>query len=221
MAFELDHIFFFVPDAMEEAARFVAFGLTEGPPNVHPGQGTSCRRFFLANAYLELLWVSDPAQAQSQSTRRTRLWDRWVGRPKGACPFGLAFRPGSHQQSTPPFSGWPYRTQYLPDGWTLHVGSNADTLTEPMLIYLPFGRRPATQPILSSLQHRADLHEITRVELASPHTDELSPAMKALADAHLLKIRAAPEYLIEVGFDFERRAQTQDFRPLLPLVFHL
>jgi hypothetical protein len=33
--------------------------LTEGTPNIHPGQGTANRRFFFRNAMLELLWVND------------------------------------------------------------------------------------------------------------------------------------------------------------------
>jgi hypothetical protein len=38
-----------------EAERIAAFGLCEGPSNVHPGQGTANRRFFFRNAMLELL----------------------------------------------------------------------------------------------------------------------------------------------------------------------
>jgi hypothetical protein len=58
---ELDHIYCLCPAEAEVAARALArIGLTEGSRNSHPGQGTACRRFFFENAYLELLWVSDP-----------------------------------------------------------------------------------------------------------------------------------------------------------------
>jgi hypothetical protein len=46
-----------------EVELFAAFGLTEGAPNTHPGQGTACRRFFFRNAYLELVRGHDPAGA--------------------------------------------------------------------------------------------------------------------------------------------------------------
>jgi len=50
MAIELDHLFICVSIRAPEADRLAAFGLTEGTPNTHPGQGTACRRFFLGKA---------------------------------------------------------------------------------------------------------------------------------------------------------------------------
>src|SRR5260221_1639892 len=77
---ELDHIFICTSVGAPEAARLAALGLTEGGGNSHTGQGTANRRFFFHNAYLELLWVHDAAEAKSEPSRRTRLWDRWSGR---------------------------------------------------------------------------------------------------------------------------------------------
>ena len=42
----------------DEGRAVAAFGLSEGTPNVHPGQGTACRRFFFraeqsVHAYLK------------------------------------------------------------------------------------------------------------------------------------------------------------------------
>src|SRR6266567_1042943 len=88
MASEFDHVFICVSVSGEEASTLAAFGLTEGTPNVHPGQGTACRRFFFANAYLELLWVSNAADAQSETIQPTHLYERWARRASGACPFG-------------------------------------------------------------------------------------------------------------------------------------
>jgi Glyoxalase-like domain len=106
MSIELDHVF--ICCSADAATGLTAFGLTEGAGNVHPGQGTSCRRFFFHNAYLELLWVSDPSEAQSETTRPTCLWERWTGRDEGACPFGLGFRPGPGDDHKAPFATWEY-----------------------------------------------------------------------------------------------------------------
>ena len=46
MSFELDHVFLWTALDVPEADLLVDFGLTEGPSNVHPGQGTANRRFF-------------------------------------------------------------------------------------------------------------------------------------------------------------------------------
>jgi hypothetical protein len=114
MAAELDHLFICVSRGAAEASALAAFGLNEGKPNVHPGQGTACRRFFFRNGYIELLWVSNEAEAQSEAIRPTHLWERWVGRGSGSCPFGIGFRPGAHQVASPPFPAWEYRPPYLP-----------------------------------------------------------------------------------------------------------
>src|SRR5262245_10672891 len=91
--FELDHLFVWASLGGPEADRLVAFGLTEGEPNTHPGQGTACRRFFFRNAYLEIPWVHDPIEAQAEVIRPTGLWPRWSGRSTNTSPFGLCLRP--------------------------------------------------------------------------------------------------------------------------------
>jgi hypothetical protein len=47
----------------------VKFGLLEGSSNAHPGQGTANRRFFFDNFMLELLWVTNPAEARTWESR--------------------------------------------------------------------------------------------------------------------------------------------------------
>ena len=94
MAVELDHVFVCASVGAPEADLLRALGLSDGQPNRHPGQGTACRRFFFANAYLELLWVENPAEAQGEVARPLRLWERWSQRRQGTCPFGVVFRPG-------------------------------------------------------------------------------------------------------------------------------
>jgi hypothetical protein len=76
MEIELDHLFVCTAPGAPEAEKLVQFGLHEGPPNQHPSQGTACRRFSFANAMIELFWVSDASEAQSQNSRRTLLWER-------------------------------------------------------------------------------------------------------------------------------------------------
>ena len=110
MAFELDHGFIFTPINAPEAEQLKAFGLSEGSPNTHPGQGTANRRFFFENFMVELLWVSDPVAVQSEVIQPMHLWERWWGREGAACPFGICLRP-SHS---------PHRRFALP-----HLGLSA------------------------------------------------------------------------------------------------
>src|ERR1700759_3284416 len=87
--YEIDHVFICTSAGGSEADQLVAFGLTEGSRNHHPGQGTANRRFFFENAMLELLWVEDAEEARSEAVRRLALWERWSQRNLGASPFGI------------------------------------------------------------------------------------------------------------------------------------
>jgi hypothetical protein len=220
MASELDHIFICVSRGAEEASALAACGLNEGKPNVHPGQGTACRRFSFRNGYIELLWVSNESEAKSEAIHPTRLWERWAGRGSGSCPFGFGFRPRANDVASPPFPAWEYRPPYLPGPWGFQVATNAAVLTEPMLFYLPFLQRPDARPSTDrqKAEHGAGLREITRVEMLSPSTNSLSPALTAVVSAGLVRMRRAKEYLVEVGFDGESQGRVADCRPALPLV---
>jgi hypothetical protein len=149
MPLELDHIFIMCDVDAPEATALTTVGLVEGPPNVHPGQGTACRRFAFPQQYLELVWVADATEAQND---RTRLWERWSLRRRGACPFGLVFRIDGG--TTVPFPTWSYRPRYLPAGVSLEMA--ADTpIREPEFFVLPPGSRRTDRPRqLANPRHR-------------------------------------------------------------------
>jgi hypothetical protein len=61
---------------------------------------------------LELLWICDREEAQSEPIRRTRLWERSASRHNGACPFGICLRPAKGSEDTVAFSSWAYHPPY-------------------------------------------------------------------------------------------------------------
>jgi len=222
MSFNFDHVFICTSIGAAEGAGLLAnFGLTEGLPNTHPGQGTACRRFLFSNAYIELLWVENPAEAQSTSIKPTRLWERWKGRARDACPFGFGFRPGGENTGNPPFRSWEYRPAFLPAPLALQVAANSSTITEPMLFFLPFAQRKdrSSDPPQALPGRPPGLRNITRLELTIPQVEELSPEMQSLIAIAMLQVRGGSEYLLELGVDGEPLDQKADFRPALPLVF--
>jgi hypothetical protein len=216
MSAELDHIFVCCAVGAPEADVLIQRGLLEGSPNDHPGQGTANRRFFFSNAYLELVWVNDPVEAQSEAVLPTQLWERWNRRAEGACPFGIVFRPRSDSTAEAPFRTWSYRPSYLPSGLSIEVGHDM-ALTEPQLFYLPFARHrdpTGRQPT----SHPAGIDRITRVSVTIPHEHEPSETLARALDAGLLTLRSGSDYLIELGFEGTRTASL-DLRPDLPLSF--
>jgi len=71
---EIDHIFIFSKNDGKEADKLVEFGLTEGSNRIHPGQGTTNRKFYFENFFLEVLWVIDETEIRSDLTSKTKLW---------------------------------------------------------------------------------------------------------------------------------------------------
>ena len=220
MSYEFDHLFICTDRNAPAGELLVSAGLLEGSSNIHPGQGTANRRFFFHNAMLELLWVHSAEEAQSESIARTHLWERWANRTTGACPFGICLRSVSGDRTNTAFNSWAYRPPYLPDTLSIAVGTNSDNLQEPLLFQTPFGKRPdrfAAQK-RQPLKHPLNVHEITRVEFASPVTDRPSLELQAAIDTQQIELRVGNEYCMELGFDGEQQGWQQDFRPHLPLL---
>lgn len=219
MTFELDHIFICVTEGAPEAELLIDFGLTEGEPNTHPGQGTSNRRFFFHNAMLELLWISNPDEAKSDMTRPTRLWDRWESRGQKASPFGLCLRPIQRGIRNSTFKGWEYKPAYLPEHLSIFIGENSAKLNEPMIFCSPFGERPDAGGNDQPLEHLSGFREVSSLCVKSPAFDSMSDTLKSLREIKELTFETADEHVMEVGFDGEETGKSISFQPQLPLVF--
>jgi hypothetical protein len=216
MQIELDHLFVRAAPGAPEAEKLVQFGLHEGPPNQHLGQGTACRRFSFANAMIELFWVSNASEAQRQSTRRTLLWERWSGRQSSASPFGICVRPVDPQHTGSPFPAWEYRPAYLPDALSMQVGEAG--IEEPMWVYLSFMRRAQRERWFT--EHPIGVREITRLILTTPMPLRSSVSQKIIENG-VLEARTGAPSLLEIEFDSHRRKEHVDFRPHLPVIFQL
>jgi len=215
MRIELDHLFICTAQGAPEAEKLLEYGLREGPPNEHPGQGTACRRFAFRNAMIELFWVSNAKEAQSQITRRTLLWERWSGREKNASPFGICLRPANPQATELPFPGWGYRPVYLPAPLSMHIGDAG--IDEPMWIYLSFMRRKQREQWFAA--HPAGIREITGLTLTTP-SPLRSAASQTIVESGVFATKMGATPLLEIEFDGKRRNEVVDFRPDLPVVFH-
>ena len=208
----IDHVFICTAVGAPAADALVAFGLTEGTPNRHPGQGTANRRFFFENGMLELLWVENAGEAQSEQTRAMRLWERWSETCRGASPFGIILRRAPGSEEPCPFPSWEYRPATMPE-LVLRVASET-ALSEPLWCFfddLPTHRR--RQPI----GHPAGLSRITRVGLVCPGLGEAS-VTAAMAERNVIVLQPGDEHLLDLEFNGRQSGDQKDFRPGLPLV---
>jgi len=174
MAAVVDHVFICTTIGAPEADGLRRFGVVEGSSNQHPGQGTACRRFFFRNAMVEFLWVENAAEARSDQTRRTKLWERWSGDRRITSPFGIILRPAPGTQAACPFASWEYSPPSMP-GLTLHI-AEASGLEEPMWCFIESGSPPVEAPPdrRQTLEHPAGLREITAVRIVCPLIEHTS-----------------------------------------------
>jgi len=208
---QIDHLFIRVKPGGAEAEALRAFGLIEGAGNVHPGQGTANRRFFFANAFIELLWIADEAEVHSAQTRPTMLHERLSD--GAASPFGICFRP-AHSAEGPAFATFDYAPSYLPPGMRIGIAANAP-LSEPMWFFVATGKAPEAWPVerRQPLQPAHGLTNISGLKLTA--TAPLSPAARASG----IEFTPGSAHLLEISFDNEKRGLTKDFRPVLPIIF--
>jgi hypothetical protein len=214
MRAELNHVFVCTAVGGPEAEELARFGLREGPPNRHSGQGTASRRFAFTNAMIELVWVDDAEEAQSECARRTQLWERWSGRAGKASPFGICVRPVDAHSLKSPFPAWQYRPSYLPDPLVMHLGEAG--VEEPMWVYLGFMRRSDREH--QFVEHPIGIREITHLTLTTP-VPLRSTASQSMVQNGILSSHDGSEYLLEIEFDGSGRKEIADFRPHLPIVF--
>jgi hypothetical protein len=218
IAFELDHLFVFTNVGAPEADRLVSLGLTEGSRNVHPGQGTANRRFFFRNAMLELLWVSDEQEAQSEPIARTRLWERSQWRRTGASPFGICLRSSDGETAALPFETWSHRPPYLPTGIEIAVAASTSP-GEPMLFAISFGGQPDAAPPdrREPIEHPLGVREITDVRVTLTGDGPFTPSLHAAQQLGIASFVRDRDHLMEVTFDNASRGEAADLRPRLPL----
>ena len=197
MTRSIDHIFVCSAFGAPEAQALIDAGFVEGSSNIHPGQGTSNRRFFFEQGFLELLWVHDEGEARSALTAQTRLWERWSQRGQQANPFGICFSWPSVSVQPLPFKTWPYQPAYLPSDKRIYFADNV-ALSEPELFALSWPQSLASADAQPKA-HSSPLKAMRAVSVGLVDVDNLSAPMRAARDAGLIRIHqsSAPELLIE------------------------
>lgn len=218
MKVELDHVFIFVSQGAPEAKRLIDIGFREGSGRSHPGQGTSNRRFFFKNVYLELIWVRDVEEVRSQS--RTMLWERSLWKQNNFSPFGMGFRIISQDNETLSINTWDYKPPYIPKETSIKIVDNKKRYCkEPMFFFVPSGISPDSSPEFSKdwLKHKDNIGEITSVRVVSPNAENLSPAAKWFQNLGLISMKKGNIHLMELRFDKAKRDKFIDLQPDLPL----
>ncbi len=219
---EVDHVFIMTSSPEAAAERLQQFGLTEGASNVHPGQGTACRRFFFHNAYLELAWVIQEEEMRHPEVAGTKLWERAHYQETQYAPFGICFRKSPFDDQQAPLwpDNWRYKPSYLPTGQYANVAGNLNEKAEPMLFEMPFHQiKPEDYPeeIKQPLHHPRNFHSMTKVILQLPDPDHLSPSLQKVIMESTVEVEKSHGPAIRIEFDHGIKKERESFSPWLPL----
>lgn len=218
MTIHVDHLFICTATGAPEAELLLDAGVTEGSPNIHPGQGTANKRFFFENGYLELLWVSDEAESRSPLAAPTRLWERWIKRGESTSPFGICLSSQVGVNGHLPFSTWRYKPDYLPQGRQI-LFADGLSLAEPEIFVLdwPHLWSPGTEPT----EHASGLQRIRSVSIGLSRPDSVSDTLSAAVDAGFFKIHKSDSHELIVDFTANRETEIRVPELALKLRGHL
>lgn len=206
----IDHIFIFTDDNGKVADDLVAFGLTEGNNRVHRGQGTTNRKFYFDNFFLEILWVHDETEINSEQTRPSGLWQRASFKTNPFSPFGLCLVNADDTDAL--FEkAFRYQPDYFPKGMGIDIIRNDHQPDLPWTFRLPFKG-----------QHKND-NEPTR------HENEISVLTQAIfeyqastgttflehfSNEATIRLMESARNWLTLVFDNGRQGQTQEFEQL-------
>ena len=216
MNLELDHVFILVKPEAKVADLLIAKGFEEGTRNIHPGQGTSNRRFFFSNGMLEFIWVRDAAEAENGAGRDLLFSERDTN--STASPFGVILRRKDSinlQPSKMPFNGWTYQPAYFTPPKAFHVGVNSTNTSEPLCIYFPF-----TLP--KSSVNKGKINSSFAIGNVCIHipSAERNEVLEAIEQADRLSIQYGKEHLMEMVLNDRSWGKVVDFRPEIPLIMY-
>lgn len=131
----IDHIFIFTQPEGKVANQLVDFGLKEGRSRVHNGQGTTNRKFYFNNFFLEVLWVHDESEILSKNVEATGLWKR--ANATTFSPFGLCLV--NNDASDPLFiKAFKHQPAYFPPKNFIEIINHQSNPSLPWTFRLPF-----------------------------------------------------------------------------------
>ncbi len=214
---ELDHLFLMVAKGGPEAERLATLGLIETYRRPHPGQGTANICYAFDNLFLELLWVDNETEAQSEAIARTGLFERSRWREDGTNPFGVAWREQRGERQVE-ITTWGFTPPYLPEGITIPVAADSDDRAQPLMFRSPGSAAPITWPTERSgvLQHPTGLTDVTRIDLMMPASTGVSHALAYLAEHTLLNVQEADIGNAFAILHIKCASSTEEFQLRLP-----
>jgi hypothetical protein len=207
---DIDHIFIFTNDNGKIADELVQFGLTEGSSRVHVGQGTTNRKFYFDNFFLEILWVHNEEELKSEITKPTGLWQRADFYSTNS-PFGLCLV-NTDETERLFEKAFKYQPAYFPVGLNIDILKNEQNLNLPWTFRLPFKgqKKNETEPT----EHKNGIRNLTSVEFGISNFDERDEFIQQFFGQEKIKFTLASTNFLTLTFDGNNTGLAKEFKKL-------
>ena len=217
----IDHIFIFSQAQGAEADQLIDFGLTEGSHRVHPGQGTTNRKFYFENFFLEILWVHNEDEMRSSLTEPTKLWKR-AQLPSDDSPhqdarFGLCLV-NTVATDTIFESSQIYQPAFLPEEMHIDFVAHETAPHLPWTFRLPM--KGNTQPKNEPLTHSNYLKRLTKATFGGDPAQMDQEFTRQFDHSAMVNFTAHARPHLWLEFDQHQQGKSQDFEDLGLTIFY-
>lgn len=205
-----DHIFIFTNDQGKIADQLVKFGFSEGSNRVHAGQGTTNRKFYFDNFFLEILWVHDEAEINSELIKPIGLWQRANYQSNDFSPFGLCVV-NTDETDRLFENAHKYQPSYFPDGMTIDILKNERQPNFPWTFRLPFKGQNKIEK--EPMSHENGIKYLSKVEFHVENINDLN-FMKSFEDAQNINFVKSDKTWLNLTFDKGKQGLSKTFESL-------
>ncbi|QLG45289.1 VOC family protein [Costertonia aggregata] len=208
---EVDHIFIFSNNKGKEANDLVEFGLTEGSSRLHPGQGTTNRKFYFDNFFLEILWVVNEEEIRSELTAKTKLWERSQFKKNGNSRFGLCLVNSELTDKLFEKSEI-YEPDYFPKDMSIDIITNEQNPDLPWTFRLPYRgiKKENNEPI----EHLNGIKSLTKVEFETQKDSEKAGFKDAFKNVENVRFTESDGLNLILEFDNNAQGKIKEFSGL-------
>lgn len=237
----IDHVNIWVknPQIAKEKLQQIGFtGVPDSLCQVHEGQGTTGRYFYFLNTYLELIFVYDEAEFKANGERNNELdfIERSNSPENGFAPFSIALKMENYDKEKIPFDIIEYTQDWMGESNEIYVAKNSKIKKEepslfviyPAIAYDVFESKKDLSNIPEEYaiwrefyKHKNGAEKISKVKIHTPKVDSESKTIKMLKELKEVELVKGEVYLMELYFDNQKKNETYDMRPEIPLIIHL
>jgi hypothetical protein len=206
----IDHIFIFTNDNGKLANQLVEFGLIEGSNRIHVGQGTTNRKFYFENFFLEILWVHNENEIKSEAIKPIGLWQRADFQINNFAPFGLCIVNTS--ETDPLFrDAFKYQPDYFPQGMVIDILKNENQSSLPWTFRLPFKgqKKPENEPT----EHKNGIGLLTKTTFEHQENGEI-PFLDFFVGEQNIEFIKSDRTWLNLTFDDGRQGLKKEFELL-------